>query len=77
MLLIFTAKFQAKALSLNECLENIKSWKTNHFFQLNENKTDVILFGPHKSTNRIINNIRPLSQCVSPHVRNLGGIFYC
>lgn len=35
-----------QCVSINECLENIKSWKANNFLQLNENKTDVFLVGP-------------------------------
>lgn len=52
--------------------KKIKSWKANHFLQLKENKTDVILVGSLNSPNRIINNIGPLSQDVRHHVRNLG-----
>ncbi len=31
--------------SLHECLTEVKCWLANHFLQLNEDKTDMVIFG--------------------------------
>lgn len=39
-------------LSLLACLKDIKEWMDENFFQLNENKTKVILFGSKPQINK-------------------------
>jgi len=53
-----------------QCLEEVKAWPTQNFLFLNEDKTEVIVFGPNEH-----------SQCISPElafksqgVWNLGGL---
>lgn len=42
---------------LSECNENIKTWMVNIFLHLNETKSDLILFGPSKSTTILLNSL--------------------
>ncbi len=35
--------------SLVDCLKDIKSWMENPFLQLNNEKTEVVIFGPSKT----------------------------
>ena len=46
-----------------------------NFLQLNESKSEVILFGSNTKTNHIINNMGTLSTLVKHKVNNLGVIF--
>ena len=43
--------------------------------QLNENKSEIILFGPPDSVTTLTNSLGNLSTLVKPHVKNLGVIF--
>ncbi len=46
--------------SLLQCLEEVKSWLAQNFLFLNEDKTEVIVFGPNEN-----------SQCISPELESL------
>ncbi len=48
----------------------------NNFLQLNNEKTEVIIFGPSKIRNSIVSNLDSLTPYVTSHARNLGFIFY-
>ncbi len=48
----------------------------NNFLQLNNEKTEVIIFGPSKIRNSIVSNLDSLTPYVTSHARNLGVIFY-
>ena len=47
----------------------------NNFLQLNESKTEVILFTPPDTINNISHNLGSLSPYIKPHARNIGLIF--
>ncbi len=42
---------------LMDCLKDIKIWMANNFLQLNNEKTEVIIFGPSKIRNSIVSNL--------------------
>src|SRR4029434_2917115 len=46
-----------------------------HFLQLNENKTEGVLFGPPDSIKLTTSSLGNLSTLVKPQVKNLGVIF--
>lgn len=51
------------ACSLNNlfnCLDDIKCWKARNFLQLNDNKTEVIIFGPPSSVTSLSNALGPV-----------------
>ncbi len=58
-----------------DCLKDIKIWMANNFLQLNNEKTEVIIFGPFKIRNSIVSNLDSLTPYVTSHARNLGVIF--
>ena len=43
--------------------------------QLNDGKTDVVLFGPLNSTTEIADHLGPLAPNLHPHAWNFGFIF--
>ncbi len=57
------------------CLKDIKIWMANNFLQLNNEKTEVIIFGPSKIRNSIVSNLDSLTPYVTSHARNVGVIF--
>ena len=59
---------------LLDCLQDIKCWMNNNFLQLNDNKTEVIIFGPSKARPLIEEKLAHLSSFVKPHAKNLGVI---
>lgn len=66
---------RSKLDSLMSCLEDIKCWMAQNFLQLNENKSEIILFGPPDSVTSLTNSLGNLSTLVKPYVKNLGVIF--
>ena len=50
--------------SLSDCLRDVKYWLAKSFLQINNTKTEVIVFGPTDSTKVIVNNLGPLSNNV-------------
>ena len=50
-------------------------WMAQNFLQLNENKTEGLLFGPPDSIKSTTSSLGNLSILVKPHVKNLGVIF--
>lgn len=64
------------SLELKNCFHGIKQWMSKYFLQLNDSKTQIIVFGPSKTLNKILiqgvnitldTNIRFVST-----VKNLG-----
>ncbi len=58
---------------LYNCFEEIKVWMANHFLQLNEIKSEVLILG-HSRTSSVF-NLGSLSASVQHYVRNLGVTF--
>ena len=61
--------------SLLSCLSDIKSWMAQNFLQLNETKTEIIIFGPPNTTPTFQSELNTLSANVTHSARNLGVIF--
>ena len=59
-------------LKLHSCLADIKNWMSVNFLQLNDSKSEVIIFGPPQERARIEQNLGPLITNLKPSVRNLG-----
>ncbi len=66
---------QSKITNIFNCINEIKSWMTENFLQLNEDKSEIILFGPPDNINLISSSLRNLSTLIKPHVKNLGVTF--
>ena len=61
--------------NLKNCLTDIKSWMTHNFLQLNDSKSEILLFGPPDSISQIQSDLGNLSCLVKPHAKNLGVLF--
>ncbi len=57
---------------LLKCLEEVKLWLAHNFLSLNENKTEVIVFGPSDNSQTTCLDLGSLSVFRSSRVRNLG-----
>ncbi len=74
--LYMSIKPGSKSLSdLLACINDIKSWMGDNFLQLNENKTEVILFGSPHLVNALSSSLGPLQANIHTHVKNLGVVF--
>ncbi len=60
---------------LFDCLSDVKQWMSANFLQLNESKTEVLLFGSSAPTEVVASKMGPLSGNLHSHVRNLGVTF--
>ena len=60
---------------LLSCLAEIKSWMTQNLLLLNENKSEIILFGLTTTVPILQNHLESLSYTVKPTARNLGVTF--
>ena len=68
-------KTQESAQSLLNCVEAIKHWMSNNFLQLNDSKTEVVIFGSPKSIPKVTGYLSHLSSFVKPSAKSLGVIF--
>ncbi len=57
------------------CLKEAKLWLTQNFLALNENKTEIVLFGPSNFYDLGDLDLGDLSSYVSPCAKNLGVLF--
>uniref|UniRef100_A0A3Q2NWF9 Reverse transcriptase domain-containing protein n=1 Tax=Fundulus heteroclitus TaxID=8078 RepID=A0A3Q2NWF9_FUNHE len=65
-------------LRLQSCLDDIKSWMTLNFLHLNSDKTEVVIFGPESSKNKLLNqslNLDGINLASGNKVKNLGVVF--
>ena len=65
---------QAALLPLLDCLADIKAWLGANFLNLNESKTEAIVFGKI-SPAFYTDALGPLASNIRPSVKNLGVIF--
>ena len=54
------------------CLKDINSWMAQNFLQLNNTKTEIILFTPPNNISHYQQALGPLSVNIKPTARNLG-----
>ncbi len=64
----------SKLSKTTECVKNKKDWMTNNFLLSNSDKTEILLIGPKKSTQNILDHNLQLDGCniTSSTVKNLG-----
>ena len=48
--------------SLIQCIEQMNTWMSNNFLQLNKDKTEVLVIGPKTQRELICNNLNTLAQ---------------
>ncbi len=75
MLGIVTALQHVQIEVLLACLKEAKLWLTQHFLSLNENKTEIVLFGPSNFYDLGDLDLGDLSSYVSPCAKNIGVLF--
>ena len=56
---------------LCQCLEEINSWMRDHFLQLNEDKTEIILFGSKEKRVSIGKYLKTRALTITDQVRTL------
>ncbi len=64
-----------KLSALLDCITAVKNWMSQNFLQLNDNKTEVLVFGPQQMTKQILSSAGPLVDAIKPSVKNLGVCF--
>ena len=57
---------------MSKCIEHINDWMTQNFLQLNQQKTEIIVFGAKKDRSKVITELQSASYKVTHKVRNLG-----
>ena len=59
---------------LCQCIEQVKEWMCRNFLQLNEDKTEIIVFGSKTERLKVTQHLHSLSLKTSIKARNLGVI---
>ncbi len=65
----------SSSIDVLACLKEAKLWLTQNFLALNNNKTEIVLFGPGNFYNLGDLDLGDLSSYVSPCAKNLGVLF--
>ncbi len=66
---------KASFLSLLNCLRDFKIWLDQNFLCLNENKTEIVVFGCPGDLSACVDALGNLGLYVHPFTKNLGLIF--
>ncbi len=66
---------KASFMSLLNCLRDFKTWLDQNFLCLNENKTEIVVFGHPGNLSACVDALGHLGLYVRPFTRNLGVIF--
>ena len=64
-----SSKYSLQALL--DCMRDIKTWLDLNFLKLNENKTEVVLFGRPDLVQVLASSLGPLAPFMRSHARNL------
>ena len=68
--------FYADVQTLLECLKEISDWMGDNFLQLNDSKTEVIIFSPSKFNKPIFTDLSSRTPFIKPSARNLGNLSF-
>ena len=60
---------------LQNCLNDIKSWMELNFLNLNENKTEIVMFGRPDLLNKFAGSLGPLAAHNHSSAKSLGVLF--
>lgn len=60
---------------LHSCLSNVKDWMAANFLQFNNNKTEVLIFGPEHHKLQMQSSLGSLTANVKSVAKNLGVTF--
>uniref|UniRef100_A0A3Q3FRJ7 Reverse transcriptase domain-containing protein n=1 Tax=Labrus bergylta TaxID=56723 RepID=A0A3Q3FRJ7_9LABR len=63
--------------AVRNCLNDINCWMAQNFLQLNNSKSEIIVFNPPNTTHISKSSLGPLFTNVQPTARNLGVTFDC
>uniref|UniRef100_A0A3Q3ET90 Reverse transcriptase domain-containing protein n=1 Tax=Labrus bergylta TaxID=56723 RepID=A0A3Q3ET90_9LABR len=63
--------------AVRNCLSDINCWMAQNFLQLNNSKSEIIVFNPPNTTHISKSSLGPLFTNVQPTARNLGVTFDC
>lgn len=63
--------------SLVQCMKRVGQWMCNNFLQLNEDKTEVIVFGSMKDRESLCDQLNGLSFTCKNQAKSLGVTFDC
>lgn len=58
------------------CIEDIKCWMSNNFVRSDNEKTDVIIFGPSKTKNCMDSYLNNLTPSVKLHAKKNVGVSF-
>ena len=57
--------------NLLNCLNDIHTWKSPNFLQLNADKTEILIIGQDSTSNQISNSLGSRSHSITQHCRSL------
>ena len=63
--------------SMQNCLQEVECWMANNCLQLNDRKSQVVIFGSSNSSVCLASPLELLSFNLQTQARNLGAIFDC
>ena len=51
-----------KLSALNDCIADVRNWMSENFLQLNDTKTEIVVFGSQQMAKQILPSAGPLSE---------------